>query len=184
MEMNVDTAIQGCCLQRLDPALFKPSPSADRLLRGSNGTPYSFTDIRRILARQIGLLWLDVFEGRGWQRATPGESPRQINLFGRSPLTPGRSAAVEVQNNWKTSNFDMKQSKFKTLKEYKAAHPETEVIYGCINDFKDRDYINRNGVRVLTGDLFLEYMLGSHWKEVEELLRNEIAKFLEKLSAN
>ena len=153
---------------RLKPEMFEPVQPQDRLLKG-----FTFNEIRLKLAKQIGLIWLDIFELYGWRRSTPKVHPRQINMFHTS-----KPIALEVHNNWKTSNFDAKQSKFKTLKDFKLDHPNFTVIYGCINDFKNRDYLNRDYIRVLTNDRFLEYMLGNDWMKVERYLKDYITDFL------
>ena len=141
--------------------------SHDRLLSGLVFPSQN----RLILACQIGKIWIDVFQLFGWRKPDT-KTPRQVSL-----IAPG--AAVVVQNNWKTSNFDSKQSKFKTLKDFKCNFPETEVVYGCINDFKVRDYYNRNDIHILTSNAFLEYMLGSsNWQFVIDTLREEIRRFV------
>ena len=150
----------------LKPEFFKPTKPADRLLRS-----FIFNEYRLTLAKQISLIWLDIFQLYGFQKTSPKQHPRQINLF-------HDKIAVQVQNNWKTSNFDSKQSKFKTLKEFKLKHPNYEVIYGCINDFQDRDFYNKDNVRILTGDLFLQYMLGNDWKMIVTYLKQEVGKFI------
>ena len=138
--------------------------SSDRLLKD-----FEFYESKHFIAARIFKIWNDIFELYGWEvtRNRQGRQARQINLFHRQKLI-----AVEVQNNWKTLNYDCKQSKFKTLKEYKIYHPNYEVIFGCINDFKERNYYNKDKVRVLTGDLFLEYMLGKDWKIIESILKD------------
>lgn len=142
-------------------------------------------------------MWLDVFELFGWRKPTvnptvnpPVKTPRQVSRIGEAfgvVVSMAKNVAVVVQNNWKTSNFYTKQSKFKTLKDYKCNFPETEAVYGCINDFKVRDYYNRNNIHILTRNAFLEYMLGSsNWQHVQETQREEIRRFalVNKLAKN
>ena len=145
------------------------SYSNDRLLQGR-----TFYEQKLWLALRISRVWNDIFSLYGWKRTEGKEKSRQINFFHREA-----SAAVEVQNNWKTLNYDAKQSKFKTLKEFKEKNPEYEVVFGCINDFKERDYYNKHGVRVLTGDAFLQYMLGEDWKRIEACLRELLNQYLQ-----
>ena len=78
----------------------------------------------------------------------------------------------------KTLNFDCKQSKFKTLKEYKISNPRYEVIFACINDFKDRDYYNKDNIRTLTGDLFLEFAIGSDYIRIVEHLKKLMKAYI------
>lgn len=157
---------------KVDHFIIESKPPSDRLLTGLIFP--SETQNRLHLARQIGRIWLDVFELFGWTLIKGNSAPRQVSLVG----TRDSRVAIIVQNNWKTSNFDSKQSKFKTLKDYKRLNPETHVIFGCINDFKIRDYYNCDDIHVLTSDAFLDYMLGSNWRSVVETLREGVGKFV------
>ena len=144
--------------------------SNDRLLRG-----IEFHESKLYIATRITRIWNDIFELYGWEITKEKRSARQVNM-----IHPYRLVAAEVCNNWKTLNYDCKQSKFKTLKEYKINNPSYEVIFGCINDFKDRDYYNRDNVRTLTGDLFLEFAIGSDYTKIVELLKKLMRTYAEK----
>ena len=102
-------------------------------------------------------------------------------MFRGATLAPP-AAAVEVCNTWKTLNYDCKQSKFKTLKEFKMNNPQYEVVFGCINDFKERDYYNKDGIRILTGNPFLEYALGKDYRKIESILQDLMRRYLRDLS--
>ena len=142
--------------------------SNDRLLKG-----VEFHESKLFIATRISRIWYDIFELYGWEVTRDKVHPRQINMFHSKELI-----AVEVCNNWKTLNFDAKQSKFKTLKEFKINNPDYEVVYGCINDFKGRDYYNKDDVRVLTDDRFLEFVLGKDWKIIESILKDLMIHYL------
>ena len=158
----------------------RPNECSDRFLKN-----FQFYEPRKWLAKQISKLWIDIFKLYGWKEIEFGVKNRQLDLFSEERkaidgVVRRKASIIEVKNNWKTCNFDEKQSKFKTLKEHKIKYPDYEIIYGCINDFQERDYINKDGVRVLTSDNFLKYMLGDNWIIINnlliELLRDYIIK--------
>ena len=73
--------------------------------------------------------------------------------------------AIELKNNWKSDNISSKKYNFHHLCKFKQEHPNFEVIYGCVNDIRSKDYVNKDGVRVLTSDSFLNYIFGENDKD-------------------
>ena len=79
---------------------------------------------------------------------------------------------VEVHNKYDTLNSKKKYESIKTLK-----HLDASVkIYGCICEKDPRDEME-GGVRVITGDLFLRFMLGDEAEFVQERVRHLIKQF-------
>ena len=86
------------------------------------------------------------------------------------------------KSSWNSENLALKQEKFRMLNELKKRYPSYQVIYGCISDNHQRRFIEGN-VEVLTGDYFLEYMLGDAYPSIEGIIKNLIHNYLESLDS-
>src|SRR5438093_11043356 len=117
---------------------------------------------------RIGQMWEIVFTLFGFQKLPTG----------LDVINYDRKIIIELKNNWKTDNYSGKKFKFAALRNYKRDHPDFEVIYGCVNDFKIRDYINTDGVRVLTGHALLRHILAKDMEFVVETLQSLISDYI------
>ena len=134
--------------------------STDRLLEGQ-----ILFDSKIWVTRRISRLWFDIFNLHGWEQDQ--EFQRLVNFRDSK-----RKIAIEIQNNWKSNSHEAKNNKFMRLENFKQGNPEWTVIIAAINDMEEKDTVTRKGVRILTGDKCLEFMLGPGWKSIEQLLKN------------
>ena len=72
------------------------------------------------------------------------EEKRKLYIWNKE-----KKIAIEFKNNWKSANFNSKQSMFKTLNEFTINHADWEVVYGRFDDFKDADYYYKDNIRIL-----------------------------------
>jgi len=142
--------------------------SSNDILLKNQAVNFSCVHKHVIFKMRIGKLWEEVILLYGFEKLETG-----LDLIHHE-----RKIVIELKNSWKSDNFSGKQYKFYTLRNYKRDHPEYEVIYGCINDYIIRDYVNKDGVRILTSDAFLGFIFGNQSEFVVNSLRSMISVYL------
>ena len=66
------------------------------------------------------------------------------------------------------------------LRDSKRENNNYEVVFGAIVDKNPKDYYTDGNVRIITGDQFLEFMLGKKAKEIHALLDKLMQQFYKK----
>jgi hypothetical protein len=137
-----------------------------------------FYDIHHNLSRRLGIFYekliclFDDFE--------------KINepTFRRADIiSHSRKIILELKTNYSSANADMKSSKFFSLCLLKQRNPTYEVIFGCVNDSnKPKQYYNKDGVLILTGDKLLEYLFGAEYYKLKDFLKHLMFNYLKNQS--
>ena len=60
---------------------------------------------------------------------------------------------IELKTDWKTDNYNAKESKFRFLSKYKRNNSNAKVYYICLNDKRKVhvDYLHHFGFQIITG---------------------------------
>lgn len=115
------------------------------------------------LAGRISRVWNEIFFLFGWNTIGNGKHTK-----------PG--IYVEFHNTWSTL---CNRDKAKAIMELGRSVYDREVVFGAIVDKEPKDYHIETGVRILTGDHFLKFMLPSH-EEIFGLLHSLMEEFNER----
>src|SRR5271156_1498566 len=88
-------------------------------------------------------------------------------------INHNRQIAIELKNSWRTDNSRAKTATIAILQEFKTNNPDYTVIYGGINYKNQRagKDVMRGGVRVMYGDVFLNFIFGARKDEVVRTLK-------------
>ena len=119
-----------------------------------------------VLSSKLSHIWNDIFPLYGWMSWTKG-----------SYIHKTKKIIVEVHNTWNTFCAQDKTQKLQMLRDSKRENYNYEVVFGAIVDKNPRDYYSDGNVRIITGDPFLEFMLGEKAKEIHALLDNLMQQF-------
>ena len=115
----------------------------------------------KILSFGLSRIFHDIFSQRSWKYIGNGRVKHTH-----------KNIIVEVHNKYNTLNSREKYESIKRLKQL-----DSKVkIYGCIYEKEPRDEME-GGVRVITGDLFLRFMLGDEAESVQKRIRYLIKEF-------
>src|SRR5271156_1657587 len=88
-------------------------------------------------------------------------------------INHNRQIAIELKNSWRTDNSRAKTATIAILQEFKTNNPDYTVIYGAINYKNQRPGkdVMRGGVRIMYGDVFLNFIFGARKDEVVRTLK-------------
>ena len=102
-----------------------------------------------------------------------------FSLFGWSSIGHGRHTKpgiyVELHNKWNTL---CSKEKTKAIEELSRSKYNGVKIFGAIVDKEPKDYYTKKGVRVLSGEHFLRFMLPCH-EEIFNLLHSLVEEYNE-----
>ena len=115
----------------------------------------------KILSIGLSRIYHDIFTQHSWKHIGHGKF-RHVH----------KDIVVEVHNKYNTLNSREKYESLKSLR-----HLNSKVkIYGCIYEKEPRDEME-GGIRVITGDPFLRFMLGDEVESVQKRIRHLIKQF-------
>ena len=141
--------------RHINPSILVSKPINNAMLEG-----VEFFD-PKVLSIRLSRVYHDIFSQHDW-----------IHLgYGRFRHAY-KDIIAEVHNKYNILNSTEKSDNLKSLRRLK----NQERVYGCIYDKEQRD-IDVEGVRLITGDLFLRYMLGDEAESVQVRLKYLIHRF-------
>lgn len=145
----------------INSSLLKPKKNNNPLLRDIEYfDPF-------ILSSKLSYVWNEIFALYGWLSVGKG---RFINKE--------EKILVEVHNTWNTFNYQTKTDRLQMLRDSKRENLNYEIVFGAIIDKIPRDVYTDGNVRIITGDLFLEFMLGKEAEKIQALLSRLMQQFV------
>ena len=141
--------------RHINPSILVSKPINNAMLDG-----IAFFD-PKVMSIRLSRIYHDIFSLHDWIHMGHG---RFWHAY--------KDIVVEVHNKYNTLNSKDKSENLKCLRRLK----NRERVFGCISDKQQRD-IDVDGVRLITGDLFLRYMLGNEAEPVQVRLRYLIDRF-------
>ena len=109
----------------------------------------------KILSIRLSRVYHDIFSQHNWIHLGHGRFRHAHN-----------NIVVEVHNKYNTLNS---RDKYESLKSLRRLNSKVKV-YGCIYEKVPRDEIE-DGIRVITGEPFLHFMIGNKTVAVQERLK-------------
>ena len=118
------------------------------------------------LNSKLSYIWNDIFPLYGWISTGKGSY-----IHKRSKIL------VESHNTWNTFNCNDKTNRLQLQRDNKRENNDYEVVFGALVDKTPKDFYTNGNVRVIKGELFREFMLGSDHKRIYTQLQYLIDKF-------
>ena len=124
---------------------------------------YTYTVMQHI-THKIGYVWENVAQLFGFQKLDKG-----LDLIHLQ-----RKIILEMKNNINTCNYDSKLNIMRKLKKWKNLYPDFMIVFGCLNDPKPKYYQDENGIFIITGIYFQEFLFEKEYQNIINIVYEEM----------